>query len=206
MLPLDNLAGDEATGRFADGMTEDIITDLARFRDLDVIARNSVETYKGKAVDVRQVGKDLNVRYVLEGSIQRLAGEVRVTAQLIDARTGAHIWSDRWDRPAREVFALQTELSERVAARLAVNVIQDQSVAAARRKPPEDLEAYDLVPLAYEAQKRGTRADIEQGLAYVDAAIARDPAFARAYARKAAGPRSHRSLRAAPAPCRCRRR
>ena len=80
---------------------------------------------------------------------------------------------------------MQTEVAERVAARLAVNVIQDQSVAAAHRKPPEDLEAYDLVLLAYEAQKRGTRADIEQGLAYVDAAIARDPAFARAYTRKA---------------------
>ena len=185
VLPLDNLAGDEATSRFADGLTEDIITDLARFGDLDVIARRSVEAYKGKAIDVRQVGRDLNVRYVLEGSIQRLAGEVRVTAQLIDARTGAHVWSDRWDRPAREVFAIQTELSERVAARLAVNVIQGQSVAAAHRKPPEDLEAYDLVLLAYEAQKRGTRADIEQGLAYVDAAIAQDPAFARAYTRKA---------------------
>ena len=100
VLPFDNLGGDEATGRLADGITEDIITDLARFHDLDVIARNSTEVYKGKPVDVRQVGKDLNVGYVLEGSIQRQGDSVRVTGQLIDASTGAHVWSERWDRPA----------------------------------------------------------------------------------------------------------
>jgi class 3 adenylate cyclase/TolB-like protein len=91
VLPFDNLGGDEATGRLSDGITEDIITDLARFHDLDVIARNSTDVYKGKAVDVRQVGKDLNVGYVLEGSIQRQGDSVRITGQLIDARTGAHV-------------------------------------------------------------------------------------------------------------------
>ena len=100
-------------GRLADGITEDIITDLSRFRDLDVIARNSTVVYKGKPVDVRQVGKDLNVRYVLEGSIQRQGEQVRVTAQLVDAATGAHVWSERWDRPAEDVFAVQTEIAER---------------------------------------------------------------------------------------------
>jgi TolB-like protein/class 3 adenylate cyclase len=99
VLPFENLGGDEATGRLADGITEDIITDLARFHDLDVIARNSTYVYKGKPVDVRQVGKDLNVGYVLEGSIQRQGDSVRVTSQLIDAGTGAHVWSERWDRP-----------------------------------------------------------------------------------------------------------
>ena len=118
MLPFDNLGGDEATGRLADGITEDIITDLARFHDLDVIARNSTEVYKGKPVDVRQVGKDLNVGYVLEGSIQRQGDSVRVTGQLIDAGTGAHVWSERWDRPAEDVFAVQTEVAEKVAAAL----------------------------------------------------------------------------------------
>ena len=100
VLPFDNLGGDEATGRLADGITEDIITDLSRFRDFDVIARNSTAVYKGKPVDVRQVGRELDVRYVLEGSIQRQGDRVRVTAQLIDAGTGAHLWSERWDRPA----------------------------------------------------------------------------------------------------------
>ena len=112
MLPFDNLGGDEATGRLADGITEDIITDLARYRDLDVIARNSTAVYKGKPVDVRQVGRELSVRYVLEGSIQRQGDRVRVTAQLIDAATGAHVWSERWDRPAEDVFAVQTEIAE----------------------------------------------------------------------------------------------
>jgi TolB-like protein len=116
VLPFENLGGDEATGRLADGITEDIITDLARFHDLDVIARNSTEVYKGKPVDVRQVGKDLNVGYVLEGSIQRQDDSVRVTGQLIDASTGAHVWSERWDRQAEDVFAVQTEVAEKVAA------------------------------------------------------------------------------------------
>ena len=118
VLPFANLGGDEATGRLADGLTEDTITDLAHFRDLDVIARNSVEVYKGKPADVRQVGKDLNVGYVLEGSIQRQADQIRVTAQLIDAASDAHVWSQRWDRPAQDVFAVQSELAEAVAAKL----------------------------------------------------------------------------------------
>ena len=118
VLPFNNFGGDEATGRLADGITEDIITDLARFRDLDVIARNSTEVYKGKPVDVRQVGKDLNVGYVLEGSIQRQGDRMRVTGQLIDAGTGAHVWSERWDRPAEDIFAVQTEVAEKVAAGL----------------------------------------------------------------------------------------
>jgi TolB-like protein/class 3 adenylate cyclase len=118
VLPFNNFGGDEATGRLADGITEDIITDLARFPDLDVIARNSIEVYKGKPVDVRQVGNDLNVGYVLEGSIQRQGENIRVTGQLIDARTGAHVWSDRWDRPAEDVFAVQTEVAEKVASTL----------------------------------------------------------------------------------------
>ncbi len=99
VLPFANLASDEGTGRLADGLTEDIITDLSRYRNMDVIAHNSTEQYKGKAVDVRQVGKDLNVRYLLEGSVQRDGDQIRVTAQLIDANSNAHFWSERWDRP-----------------------------------------------------------------------------------------------------------
>ena len=107
VLPFDNYGGDEATGRLADGITEDIITDLARFRELDVIARNSTEVYKDKPVDVRQVGTELGVGYVLEGSIQRTGDRVRVNAQLVETRSGAHVWANRWDRPAGDLFAAQ---------------------------------------------------------------------------------------------------
>ncbi len=185
VLPFDNLGGDEATGRLADGLTEDIITDLARFRDLDVIARNSTEVYKGKPVDVRQVGRDLNVRYVLEGSIQRQAD-----------RGAGHGAADRRATLAPRLVAIAGTARSATSSPCrrswpnaspldSGECYPGPTVAAAHRKPPEDLEAYDLVLLAYEAQKRGTRADIEQGLAYVDAAIARDPAFARSYTRKA---------------------
>ena len=122
VLPFDNLGGDEATGRLADGVTEDIITDLARYRDLDVIARNSTGGLRGQA-GRRPRGRQAiwTSRYVLEGSIQRQGDQVRVTAQLIDAGRGTHVWSERWDRPAADVFAVQTEIAEQVANRLAAS-------------------------------------------------------------------------------------
>jgi len=107
VLPFDNLGGDEQASRLADGMTEDIITNLAHFKDFLVIARNSTMAYKGKPVDARQVAKDLNVRYVLAGSIQHQGDQLRVTADLIDAATGAQVWSERWDRPAQDLFSVQ---------------------------------------------------------------------------------------------------
>jgi TolB-like protein/class 3 adenylate cyclase len=110
VLPFNDYGGDDATARLASGITEDIVTDLARFHDLDVIARNSTEVYKGKPVDVRQVGRELNVAYVLEGSIQREGGRIRTTAQLVDGRSAAHVWSDRWDRPAEDIFTVQSEI------------------------------------------------------------------------------------------------
>jgi TolB-like protein/class 3 adenylate cyclase len=186
VLQFDNLGGDEATGRLAEGLTEDIITDLARYRDLAVIARNSTGVYRGTPVDIRQVGTDLDVGYVLEGSIQRQGEHVRVTAQLIDARTGAHAWSQRWDRPAADVFAVQTEIAERVASTLGgYGLLTSQSVAAAKRKRPADLEAYDLWALAYEALMRGQEADLDEALVHIDAAIAKDPGLVRAYTKKA---------------------
>ena len=186
VLPFANLGGDAVTGRLADGVTEDIITDLSRFRDFDIIARNSVEGYKNKPVDVREVASDLDVRYVLEGSIQRQAERVRVTVQLIDATSGAHLWSERWDRPVEDVFAVQSEVSENVASIVAgSDLLMPEMQAVAKRKRPQDLEAYDLTVLAYEALLRGTEADTERGIAHADAAIARDPDFARAYVQKA---------------------
>ena len=121
VLPFDNLGGDEQASRLADGMTEDVITDLARYKDLLVIARNSTMAYKGKPVDARQVAKDLNVRYVLAGSIQHQADQLRVTAELIDAATGAQVWSERWDRPAQDLFSVQAEVADKVAASLGGN-------------------------------------------------------------------------------------
>jgi TolB-like protein/class 3 adenylate cyclase/tetratricopeptide (TPR) repeat protein len=187
VLPFDNLGGDEATGRLADGITEDIITDLARFRGLDVIARTSTEVYKGKPVDVRQIGKDLNVGYVLEGSIQRQDNNVRVTGQLIDARAGAHVWSDRWDRPAKDVFAVQTEVAEKVAAALGGDPTMGQITRAelqrAKRLRPNDLTAYDYYLLGEEA--KATVSNIDRGIEDLTKAIALDPQLARAYSVRA---------------------
>jgi TolB-like protein len=184
VLPFNNYGRDEATGRLADCITEDTITDLARFRTLDVIARNSTEVYKGKPVDVRQVGKDLNVRYVLEGSVQRQGDRVRVTAQLIDAVSGAHVWSERWDRPAGDVFAVQTELAEAAADKIGgyySGSLVGAGQEAAKRKRPQDLTAYDLYLLGMEAKHRGTREGMEEGAALLRRSLAIDPTFARAW-------------------------
>ena len=182
MLPFDNLGGDEATGRLADGITEDIITDLARFQDLDVIARNSTEVYKGKPADVRQVGKELSVGYVLEGSIQRQADQVRVTAMLIDAESGAHVWTERWDRPAGDVFAVQAEIADDAAARIGGwGLVQQADHAKARRKPPGSLTAYDLTVLAREAKQKYTKEQSEEAIRLATRAIEVDPSYARAY-------------------------
>jgi TolB-like protein len=185
VLPLDNIGYDEATNRLADGLTEDIITDLARFQGILVIARNSTMIYKGKAVDVRQVGKDLDVGYVLEGSIQRHADQIRITAQLINADTGAHIWADSWDRPLADTFAVQTEIAERVAGSLA-STTGGESIAAdqirkLKGRPPASLTAYDDYLLAVEGDIIFTKESMFAGVDYATKAIALDPAFARAY-------------------------
>jgi TolB-like protein/class 3 adenylate cyclase len=185
VLPFENFGGDETTGRLADGITEDIITDLARFRDLDTIARNSTAVYKGRPVDVRQVGEDLGVGYVLAGSIQRQGDRVRVTAQLVDTRSGAHAWSERWDRPVGDVFAVQGEIAEQVAGRLGGGlseaIITTNEARRAKRLAPKDLTAYDHYVLAVEAKAVRTEQAVTRGLAHVEQAITLDPTFARAY-------------------------
>jgi TolB-like protein/class 3 adenylate cyclase len=183
VLPFDNLGGDEQTGRLADGLTEDVITDLSRFKAIEVMARNSVEVYKDKAVDLRQVGKELNVRYVMEGSIQRQGDRVRITAQLIDAESGGHIWSDRWDRPVADLFAVQTELAEHVAAKLAgdTGIVVSAVREAAKRKRPSDLTAYDLYLLGSAAIYRDTPDDNKQALALLKQSLEIDPDLARAW-------------------------
>jgi len=191
VLPFDNLGGDEQASRLADGMTEDVITDLARYKDLLVIARNSTLAYKGKPVDARQIAKDLNVRYVLTGSIQHQVDQLRVTAELIDAATGAQVWSERWDRPAQDLFAVQAEVADKVAGSLGGNAgsnlgeIQSRLLSEAKLRAPADLSAYDLWLLALEQRKLYTKAGNVKGFEYVDKALALDPKLASAYATRA---------------------
>jgi TolB-like protein len=177
VLPFDNLGGDEATTRLTDGITEDIITDLARFPEFEVVSRNSTGIYKGKAVDVRQVGRDLGVGYVLEGSFQRQGERLRTTVQLIDAKTGTHVWSNRWDRPVEEVFALQTELAEQVANRLGSGA----GLLAAKRKRPENLSAYELYLLGTERLEQSTKESNDDAVRLLRRAVTLDPTLARAW-------------------------
>ena len=182
VLPFANLGGDEATGRLADGLTEDIITDLSRHRTMDVIAHNSTEVYKGKAVDVRQVGRDLNVRYVLEGSVQREGDQIRVTAQLIDAASNAHLWSERWDKPSKDFFAVQSDIADQLGSRLGSgSVIVDAEQAAARRSRPENLTAYELYLSGRSEHKRATPDGNKNAIELLERAVAVDPKLARAW-------------------------
>ena len=191
VLPFDNLGGDEQASRLADGMTEDVITDLARFKDFLVIARNSTMAYKGKPVDARQIAKDLNVRYVLAGSIQHQADQLRVTADLIDAATGAQVWSERWDRPAQDLFSVQAEVADKVAASLGGNAdlksgaIKERLLSEAKKRPSANLSAYDFSLLAYEQRKLATKEGNARGLEYIEKAIALDPSLANAYVTRA---------------------
>jgi adenylate cyclase len=143
VLPFANMSGDPEQEYFADGMVEEIITALSRIRWLFVIARNSSFTYKGQAVDVKQVGRELGVRYVLEGSVRKAAGHVRITAQLIDAGTNAHLWADRFDGSLEDVFDLQDRVASSVAGVIGP-ALQAAEMARATRKPTESLDAYDL--------------------------------------------------------------
>ena len=142
VLPFANLSADPDQDYFADGMVDEITTALSRFKSLFVIARNSSFTYKGRAVDIKQVGRELGVRYVLEGSVRKAAGKVRITGQLIDAMTGAHLWADRFEGDLSDVFALQDEVTENVVSAIQPKLLQTEMDLAARR--PNNLSAYDL--------------------------------------------------------------
>jgi adenylate cyclase len=142
-LPFQNMSGDAEHEYFVDGLVEDILTGLARVKSLTVIARNSSFTYKGKAVDIRQVGRDLGARYVLEGSVRKGGNRLRITAQLIEAETGAHLWADKFDGALDDVFDLQDEITERIVGVVEPSVVKSE-IERSRRKHPENLEAYDL--------------------------------------------------------------
>jgi len=181
VLPFLNLSGDPAQDYFIDGVVEDIISALSRIRWLFVIARNSSFTYKGRAVDVKQVGRELGVRYVLEGSMRKAAYRVRITGQLIDATTGAHVWADRFEGNLDDIFALQDQISASVVGVIAQQ-LERIEIERAKRKPTGSLDAYDCYLRGRAAVNRGSREAIDEGLPLLYKAIDLDPDFASAYA------------------------
>ena len=143
VLPFENMSGDPEQQYFADGMVEEITTALSRFKWLFVIARNSSFTFKGQAVDIKEVGRRLGVRYVLEGAVRKASGKVRITGQLIEAATGAHIWADRFERDMTDIFALQDEVTLAVVSAIQPKLFQTE-IALTTRRRPENLTAYDF--------------------------------------------------------------
>ena len=183
VLPFANMSGDPEQEYFADGMVEEIITALSRIRWLFVIARNSTFTYKGKPVDVKQVGRELGVRYVLEGSVRKAGGRVRITAQLIEAETGAHLWAERFDGALDDVFDLQDKVATSVAG-VIEPALQAAETARSADRPTNDLTAYDLYLRAY-AMTLSSSALFPEALRLLDRAIERDPHYGPALARAA---------------------
>ncbi len=181
VLPFANLSGDPEQEYFADGMAEDITTALSRISGLFVIARNSAFTYKGGAVNVQQVNRELGVRYVLEGSVRRAGGRVRIVCQLIDASSGIHVWADRFDAELNDIFELQDRVSESVAGVIEPNLLRAE-IARALSKPTGNLTAYDLYLRAQAAAQLRSRDDLEEAVRLVRSALAADPDFALAAA------------------------
>jgi TolB-like protein len=180
VLPFLNLSGDPKQEYFSDGLTEDILTELSRVRDLRVLARNTTFQYKGKAVDISKLGRELGVRYVLEGSVQRAGDDLRITAQLIDAETGAHIWADKFDRKMADVFLVQDEIVGQIVAKIAGGYGVIESTEAKTRKSPEQVQAYDLVLRAHAAMWLWTHESFRSARELLNQAIALDPENARA--------------------------
>jgi adenylate cyclase len=180
VLPFQNMSGDPEQDYFADGIVEEIITALSRFRELFVIARNSTFIYKGRAVDVKQVGRELGVRYVLEGSVRKAAARVRITSQLIDAISGAHLWADRIDGAFDDIFVLQDRVTENVVGAIAPKIEQAE-IERTKPKPTESLDAYDSYLRAMMYFNRWTSESISEALRLLYKAVELDPGFASAY-------------------------
>jgi adenylate cyclase len=176
VLPFQNMSGDPEQEYFADGMVEEIITALSRFKWLFVIARNSSFTFKGKAVDVKEAGRKLGVRYVLEGSVRKASAKVRITGQLIDATTGAHIWADRFERDLTDVFALQDEVTVAVVSAIQPKLLQTE-IAMATRRRPENLTAYDCYLRAMQQFYLTTREGVTEAIRLAHRALELDPRF-----------------------------
>ncbi|MGC2202519.1 MAG: adenylate/guanylate cyclase domain-containing protein [Stellaceae bacterium] len=185
VLPFQNMSGDSEQEYFADGMVEEITTALSRIRWLFVIARNSSFTYKGQAVDIKQVGRELGVRYVLEGSVRKAGGRVRITAQLIDAQTDAHLWADRFDGSLEEVFELQDQVAISVAG-VIEPTLHAAEMARSAERPTTDLSAYDLYLRAYALAFSWEKSATIRSLELLEQAIERDPRYGSALAQAAA--------------------
>jgi len=184
VMPFANMSGDPEQEYFTDGITEDIITELSRFRSLLVIARTSSFAYKGRAVNVQTIGKELGAHFVLEGSVRKAANRVRITAQLIDATDGKHLWAERFDRDLEDVFAVQDEIAQIIVAKLPRH-LEAADLNRAKRKTTENMAAYDYLLRGKVHHQRRTKDDNAQAVRMFEKAIEHDPEFARAYALKA---------------------
>jgi adenylate cyclase len=181
VLPFQNMSGDPEQEYFVDGLVEDIITGLSRFKFLFVIARNSSFAYKGKSPDMRQVGRDLGVRYVMEGSVRKASSHLRITGQLIDASDGAHLWADRFEGPLDDVFDLQDRVTASVVGIIAPRV-QQAEIERVRSKPAGKFEAYDLLLRAHALMQIQGRKEVNEALRLYRCAVELDPSYARALA------------------------
>jgi adenylate cyclase len=180
VLPFANMSGDPEQEYFADGIVEEITTALSKARWFFVIARNSSFTYKGRAVDVKQVSRDLGVRYVLEGSVRRASNRIRITAQLIDAANGAHVWAERYDRELADIFAVQDEITERVVAAIEPELYAAEHFRS-QRKPPENLDAWECVIRALSYIGQATRGGNTEAETLCRRAIAIAPGYGQAH-------------------------
>src|SRR5436190_9495047 len=181
VLPFENMSGDPEQEYFADGMVEEIITALSRFKSFFVIARNSSFTFKGRAVDIKEVGRRLGVRYVLEGSVRKASGKVRITGQLIDAVTDAHLWADRFERDLTDIFALQDEITLALVSAVQPKMLQTEIEMATRRRP-ENLTAYDFFLRAMQQYYLTTRESLAEAITLAHRALELDPKFGSAAA------------------------
>ena len=181
VLPFANLSGDPEQDYFADGLVEDIITALSRFKSLFVIARNSSFAYKGKPIGIKQLGRELGVRYVLEGSVRRGASQLRITGQLIDATTGAHLWAEKFDGPVEDVFELQDKVAAAVAG-VIDPLLLDAEIQRAMERPTSDLTAYHLYLRSLPHIRAWTREATREAIALLEQAVARDPRYGMALA------------------------
>src|SRR5262249_55850411 len=181
VLPFVNLSGDPAQEYFSDGLTEDLTTALAKISALFVIARNSAFVYKGQPVDIKAVSRELGVRYVLEGSVQRADNRVRITAQLVDGLSAAHVWAESYDRDLKDIFAVQDEVRQEIVLALKVTLTPEEQ-ARLRHDPTENLQAYDYVLRGWAQVSRVTPESFAQARDLFTRAIALDPAYAAAYA------------------------
>ena len=184
VLPFDNMSGDAEQEYFADGITEDLITELARFQNLVVIARNSTFTYKGKATRVKDVARDLGVHYVVEGSVRKAGNRVRVTVQLIESKSEKHVWAERYDRELTDIFDIQDEVTKAIIGALPSR-LEAADIERIKRKPPQDLAAYDYVLRGKILHHHGTKEANAEAMQVLNKAIEVDPDYAQAYAWKA---------------------